>query len=247
MKLELKIHGLTVVAALALSAIWATPALATYIYDFNSDAPAGKPTYLHATGEGTQTFKSTFTDSTETTCKTLEGSGTIIGPQVETVIIAPTYKECHILTEGKELSAATVTSTGCRFDLLGKTTSTGTSGLHAAFAITCDLAEEGFNKIDIDVTVFNFPCIEVHEQSPVHGLSYSNKEEEGEGAEKSVTVSATVYGLENETVGVCEDENPEENLHKQGIYTGNILVEGENEESKPTNIWTTETKVGTGE
>jgi hypothetical protein len=238
MNLKLKVPGLVLLAAIALSAVSAGPASAKFIHDFNSDAPAGKKTSLTATGENVHTFKATFTDVNEFTCKQFSGKATMTGPQTNTITVTPQYAECDALVNGQELQT-TVDMTGCHYRLKDQTTSSGTPGVHATLTIECNIAEEAGSEIDLKVTPLKMECVKVPEQS-VHGIYYNNKE----ATNKTVTVEATIYDIKSETVRACKGEV--ENLHEGGIYTGNIHVTGKNEAGEPTDIWTTETKVDTG-
>lgn len=216
MNRKLKVLGMALFAAFAMSAVSASAASAvTHHITVTGD---GGSTGLKASSIGEQKFYPTTNQEKRIQCKKVEVNGELPVTTNLSVTVEPIYKECKAVDPALGEPSATVTTNGCHYLFTGETTEEegGTPGEHATVHLSCPEGE----AIEIHVTFLLLPCTEVGEQT-LHGVRYA----EGPNNE-DVIVEATVHGIHSTTVGACEEENPAENTHNDGKYTGNVTVQG---------------------
>ena len=245
---NLKILGLVLCTAFALSAMAAASALAVEEHEFESD---GEVTHFTAEEDnegntknehneflnGDQDFQATKGENKTLRCTDVSAKGTIEEADKKADTITATnvaYTGCFVYEteEGVTVkgSAITVNFNGCDYVFDSDTGTTGgtvTAGEHAKVDIKCPAGKH----VEILATGLKLQCIDLFEQS-VHGVKYFDHETAG-GTE-AVSIHATAYGIDSTTTGVCGSGE-----HSTGTYTGEVTVSGfsNSGHTSPTDVW----------
>jgi hypothetical protein len=209
---NLRALGLTIVAALAISAVGASTASAAPQFHFETE---------HTIITGMQITGNELTfDSGKVKCGVAKFGGTSAVFTTTTMTLTPTFENCKI-KKGEAEAEATITHNGCAFVFhLGTNTEhlTGTMGIECPdFPIEIDAPE----------------CtITVPEQGNLGTVTYKN---EGEETTRSVIFDMNLSGIHYVEHGAgCENETETTN---NGSYTGQITVTGENTLGAHRGIW----------
>jgi hypothetical protein len=205
---NLKVLGLALVAAFALSAVVASAASA----HFTSGADS---TTLTATALNEQVFVTHGTpgENTEVKCTQVSVTGGPFGTDETELTVHPTYGgTCTITVEGVGSGlTAEVKSNGCNYIF----TTTLTNNIH----IECGANES------IEVKAFILGkfrnCLDVHAQTPTTALvDYFNHTNPATG-KMDVEIESTVDGITYEKTGSCAFGTTEGN---DAEYNGNVTV-----------------------
>lgn len=208
---SIKILGLGLLAALAVSAVAAPAASANP--KFHSEF-AG----IFLTGGQTGIVANTLTtDLGEMKCNVVKFAGTQAPMTTTTMTLKPIYEECKIAGE-----KAVVTLNGCRYTFHLEEQ---TEPIEARMGIECPIGQE----LEIDTPECT---ITIPPQKPLQEVTFTN-----EGAEKtrSIIADLNVSGIHYEEHGagcVGATETTE-----NGTYTGVITVKGEDSEEHHVGIW----------
>jgi hypothetical protein len=196
---NLRILGLAFVAALALSAMAAASAFATY------DSEVATTTL-----SGSQTTTNVFTTNKGTVkCEVANFSGTQSGTEKSagiftsaTIKVHPTYEKCKAFGLN-----ATVTTTGCDYEFATAVSKAAT------VKILCEAGKEIIVNGGLGTCV-----VKVKGQSPGGTVSFTN-----EGAEKtrSILVTSGVTGIAYASSGFCGAEEA-----VNGTYEGTVTTKG---------------------
>jgi hypothetical protein len=170
---NLKVFGAVVVAMLALSAVVASAAFASYNSESESTSLTGKST-------SSQVFKTKF-GTIE--CSAGEFTGSQTGKTASSVRVHPSYTGCKALGFN-----ATVTTTGCDY-IFGSTSEVAGTGFGAAAEVTCETGK----KIHI-VAAGGLCSVDVGAQANVGNVDFMNES----GA---VGVASTANAIAYEGVG----------------------------------------------
>ena len=217
---NLKALGLAVFVVFALSAVAASAASAAND-SFKSNS-ANEKTDLTGTTEAGVIPTLTAAGFT-VECEKGTYAGTVAGNSVPSVTVHPTYDGFATKHEGKcylpALEATvTVTTHGCDYKLTGETNVSG----DAAVYIVCTSGK----RIELDVPSFGI-TLDINEQGPLYGVSYTNKNtaETGSGKE-TVTVKATVSGIKYSCTGALCFLLPGGGAGENAAYNDQVMVTG---------------------
>ena len=215
MALNLKAFGLTLIAALVMSAVAASAASAV---NHHFTGTAGDALSSESIGGG-QIFEMTTGEGKGKECKKVGiEKGTVPAGTVTSFGVVPKYDECKTFNP---TGAANVKQEGCEFVFTGNTTQGNpTGGEHANLDIVCP---EG-KSIITQVTGLKLNCNTVYPQEVKHAVRYENETTAGSG-KTHVRVKVTAHGILSKTIGICA-EAPE--THTNGSYTGDITVSAPN-------------------
>jgi hypothetical protein len=174
---NLKVLGLALVAALAMSAVAASAASAVQ----HTVVTTANPTYF----TGNQATQNIFsTPAGEVKCNTTLFTGSITGTSNSSVETTPTYSGC----EHSLVGAAPVKNEGCKYLLTGNTTEAGHEG-HGVVHVVCGAGKH----ITIELSgVFGLVnCnLTIGSQTPTKGgVNYT---QQGSGTTHDILVTATV-------------------------------------------------------
>lgn len=209
---KLRALGLMLLAALVLSALSASAASAA-THHITSSTETGL-TSLTAKADTAQAFYTTTSDaSTRLECENANLSGDFEGAETTEITVTPSYTGCKAFKEGSEF-VEQVTFNNCHYTFTGETSEDVTKNQSAKVNLTCP-----GKGPTVDVTVFNFPCIEVEPNQTLQGATYAN--DVTTGGEHSLTLEAKVHGITSVTEGVCG-----EGTHNDGLYEGKVTVTG---------------------
>jgi hypothetical protein len=208
---NLKILGIAILGALAMSAFPASAAVANPF--FHSEI---EDTRL--TGGQTGIVANVLTtDLGEMKCKVVRFKGTQVPLTTTTMTLIPNYEECKIAGEN-----ALVTLNGCRYTFHLEEQE---EPIEARMGIECPDGEE----IEIDTP----ECIiAIPPQLPLKEVTFTN---EGEETTRSIVADLNVSEIHYEETGAgCASE---EETTENGTYTGLITVRGEDSEENHVGIW----------
>jgi len=217
-----KAFGLALVAAMALGAVAASAASATY--DSHSES-----TVLEGTQVGVNEF---HTGLGTVKCKTATFEGTQSGGKeveegvwtTDSITVHPEYTKCTAFG-----LSATVNTEGCNY-VFSEATTTGENKSHSEVHIECDPGKA------IVITNFGGCTVTVPEQTPTEGLVDFENQNVENTSERDVLVTSTVKGIHYTRGGSCADEGV---THTDGEYTGEVTVKGFDTKGEPTGIWVT--------
>ena len=217
MNRKLKALGLTLMATLALSALAASGASAAG-EQFHAEVDHA---VLDASG-GLQTFTTTVG---ELTCEKVTGDATIAEKVTTTSEITAT---------GIVYSGNCKRSDGVKTDIDMKHCdylfTSEKSGTHAPVHIKCENVGE---HIAVNATILGslVACVKVPPQTPTGGgVTYDSN---GSGSSRTVTITATVTGIEYTEVGACGKNT----VANDGTYTGSVTITGTNTGGAQVGIW----------
>jgi hypothetical protein len=221
---NLKVLGLALVAAFAMSALVASAASATaWQFHSNTDNPV-----LTGSQEGTDVFT---TDSGTVRCSEANYTGSATGTTNSTIEVAPTYEGCKLLF----IINVTVDPNGCKY-LFHAETTTNTGGTPAVihYEGSVDIVCTGGNVIVVTAPGCD---ITVPAQTGLKTVTFTNL---GSGHTQEVTVdvniSNTITYIEHQTPGeTCENSGTPHTTN--GSYTGQALVTGEDASKNHIGIW----------
>jgi hypothetical protein len=204
---NLKVLGLALVAAFALSAVVASAASAHFTSSSDSAT-------LTSTALNNQIFKTTGTlgENAEVSCTAVGVTGGPFGTDETELTVHPEYGgTCTVNIEGLGLLSAEIDTAGCNYVF----TTTATNNIH----IECETGKQ------IEVTAFILgkfrKCLDVHAQTPTTALvDYHNGTNASTG-KMDVEVESTVEGITYEKTGSCAFGVTEGNDAK---YEGNATV-----------------------
>ena len=211
MMLNLKAFGLTLIAALAVSAMAASAASAV---NHHFTAGAGEALTTEAIGE--QVLEWTTGGGKGHKCKKVSiEKGTVPAGTTTSLGIVPKYDECETFGPA---GSANLKQEGCEFVFTGNTTSGNPTngGEHANINIVCPAGK----SIITQVTGLKLNCNTIYPQEVKHAVTYSNETTAGNG-KTHVRLKVTAHGILNKTIGVCTEEPV---THTNGSYTGEITV-----------------------
>lgn len=239
MRRNLKVLGLALVAAFALSAI-ASGSASAEIATFTSGSPW---TTLTATALNTQTFTA---GTRAVKCESVVADNASMGEDQSTITVEPTYgktvkseefteaetneTECEIETPTAKFKAMVHTN-GCHY----KFTAGGT--VDGSVHIECPVGKE--IEVTIDILGKFRPCLDIPAQTPTTPtVTYTNETYLDE--EKNVwdvKVTSHVEGVKYTETGVCGTE-----VKNNANYTGEVTVKGFNTAGTPVDVtWDKET------
>ena len=249
---NIKMLGLLVVAALALSAVIASAAQAeTGTYTAGLTPSTHTTSTLTGEQEGTSEWNHFVAFGQQITCENqgVHYHGTISGGVATQVTITPTYADCT--AEGLP---ETVTMNGCDYIFTRPVTDTGK--MTAKADLTCPAGK----SIDIEVFLFGTPTgshttkvctIKVFATGPEteeggvkhtvqelggHVTYTPGKRKVGEKEYDDMTVDATITGISAEESSTCGSAKTEE-----AQFTSTVTLFGEEEVSNnPHDIWISE-------
>lgn len=137
---NLKVLGLALVAAMALSAVVASAASAAAAKFTADTVPAGTTATVKGEQSGVNTF--TLTSGLTLTCAvaTAEGPAVTKGPESTEVSLTPKYETCHVVVAGLT-KAVTVTVNGCTYEF-NATKNTGGKPFGADLTIKCPAGKQ---------------------------------------------------------------------------------------------------------
>jgi hypothetical protein len=212
MKRNLKVPGLAMMVAVALSAVVASGASAHFTFG------AGSAT-LTATVLNNQIFRTTGTpgENSEASCTAIGVGSATFGTEEAELTAHPEYGgTCTITIESIFAGvAAQVITKGCNYIF----TTTATDNFH----IEC---EEGKQ---IEITAFILgkfrPCLDIHAQTPTTALVDYHNGTNAATTKMDIEVEWTVTGITYEKTGSCAKGVIEGNDAK---YTGNFTVTAHN-------------------
>ncbi|HEX2097323.1 MAG TPA: hypothetical protein VHF50_08150 [Solirubrobacterales bacterium] len=209
----LKVLGLALVAALAMSVTAASSASATN-FKFHSE---GTSTVL--TGSQHAQNDVFTTDGGTVSCSNATYSGTQSGATVESVEVTPTYSGCTAFG----FINVPIHVNGCKYKF-----GTSTTNYQGAVHVVC-----GSKPIEITAPGCT---VTVGTQTPDGNATYTNV---GSGTTREVTVDVNLSGIdytEHDTFeGGCE--GPTGTLKTNGTYKGAALVTGETSKKAHLGIW----------
>jgi hypothetical protein len=223
---SIKVFGLVLVAALAMSAVVASAASAFYDSEVETTTLSGK-----------QGVENEFTTDVGTVkCKTATFSGTQKGAKVEggftaeMINVTPTYSECNLAGQ-----AVSVTTTGCEytFDPL-ETLETADKTKHIISKATV-LCETGKEIIIKDKA--GLGCeVKVKAQMTGGRVKLTNA---GAGKTRTVLVTAEVTGISYSWTAGCPNAAKKAGSNTNGTYSGTVSTEGKNAAKEQVGIWVT--------
>jgi hypothetical protein len=203
---NLKVLGLALVAALAMSALAASAASATYSFGA-PNAPTD--------GTGSQIGTNIFTTGAGTVeCTSATFSGTQGSESSSDVTISPHYTGCTAFT----IVGTHVKMNGCTYTFTTPTVDLGGGEFTGESPhVICT----GENQIEITPTGFfgSICTVKIPGQTPTSGhVIYKN---EGEGTTRVVKVTATVGGIHfTSSGGICGSSGT------NGSYEGSVTLRG---------------------
>jgi hypothetical protein len=209
MKRNLKVFGLALVMAAALSAVVASAASAHFT--FGADA-----TTLTASATNNQVFFETTGTPGENavvSCTAIGVTGGPFGTEESELTVHPIYGgTCTVNIEGLGNLTAEILTTGCNYIF---TTSVTSENIH----IECETGKQ------IELTAFILgkfrKCLDFHAQTPtVPVLHYYNQTDPATG-KMDIEIESTVSGITYEKTGSCAFGTTEGN---DARYTGNVTV-----------------------
>ena len=207
---KLKVLGLALGAVFALSATMASGASAVDTFTVEGGGTAV------VTGESANNIFEITGNGFKIECAVSRFAGTVSNGAA-TATIFPTYYQTTPGTKcPTTLGNALVKMNGCDYDLTGSTTGSD-GGTDATVSITCS----GTNKIEIQGPL---GCtVSIPAQTPTSGgVTYTN---EGAGATRAVTVTATSTGITYTATNACTLVKI--NTHgNDANYTGTVTVKG---------------------
>jgi hypothetical protein len=208
---SIKVLGLGLLAALALSAAAASTASANPT--FHSEF-AG----IFLTGGQTGVVANVLTtDLGEMKCKIARFNGSQGPMTTTTMTLTPNYEECKVGNQN-----ALVTLNGCRYTFHLEEQ---TEPVEARMGIECPTGEE----IEIDTPECT---ITVPPQNPLKEVTFTN---EGAGTTRAVIADLNVGGIHYTEHGLgCAGATV---TTENGTYTGVITVKGEDSEEHHVGIW----------
>jgi hypothetical protein len=218
---SIKALGLVLVAALAMSAVVASAALAS----FDSES---KETTL----EGTQGVENVFTsDVGNVKCKTVTFSGTQIGVEKEAKVftaelieLEPTYSECNLSGQ-----AVSVTTNKCKTTYHpAETLVTKSPEVKHLISKVTTKCPPGFKKVIKDKA--GLGCeITIGEQNPTGRVKFTN---EGTGTSREVLVTNEVTGIAYEWTKGCPNAKEKAGSNTNGTISGTKKIKGRNPATK---------------
>jgi hypothetical protein len=207
MNQKLKALGLAFAAALVLTAVMASTAMAHPGFTSEVENPT-----LHGVQEGNHEFKA-GEGFGAITCSTATFSGTGEGTHPTSVTVSPTYSGCK--------------------DSFGRTVHVVTNSLHYIFTVDGTDAE-GTPKgsvhvtghIELTITTGGTHCtVTISAEQTLNGITYHTTKVEPTPTHK-IRVTTNASGVKSTTSGgffVCGIANGE---HTEGTYTGTTIMEG---------------------
>jgi hypothetical protein len=220
MKRNLKVFGLAMMVAVALSAVVASAASAHF-------TSSSDTTTLTALGLSIQLFATTGTagENSEVQCTEVEVSGGTFGTEATELTIHPIYTHgiCTVSIEGLGSLGAEVITNGCNYVL---TTATA-ENIH----IECETGKQ------IEVTAFILgkfrKCLDIHAQTPTTALvDYYNGTNSDTG-KMDFDIEFTTSGITYEKTGSCAFGTIESN---DGYYGGNVRLTGHDPGFGPVDV-----------
>ena len=210
---KLKVLGLALGAVFALSATMASGASAVDIFTVEN----GGVNTAVLTGESANNLFKITGAGFEIKCGVSRFAGTVTNG-ASTATIFPTYYQTTPGTKcPTTLGNALVKMNGCDYDLTGSTTGSDGGSADATVSITCTSP----NVIEIQGPL---GCtVSIPQQTPTSGgVTYAN---EGAGATRAVTVTATSTGITYTATNACTLVGI--NTHgNDADYTGTVTVKG---------------------
>jgi hypothetical protein len=196
---SLKVMGLTLVVALAVTAAAATAASAA---EFKSEASS---TFIHGVQEGENVFT---VNSRTVKCEEAVFTGSQTGTTATTLLIHPSYNKCTAFG-----LPSTVTTTGCNYRF---NQPTGTGPFSGSVNIVCETGKK------IEINVGSGTClVTVAEQGPLSSVTYTNA---GSGSTSSVKVTAGVSSITSTVSGsllACGTSGS-----RPATYEGSVITKG---------------------
>jgi hypothetical protein len=230
---NLKALGLTLVAALALSAVAAQAAsAATDTIKSGSKSGTTFLTAEAASGEaGDQVVETTTGEHKSIICGKINFKTSFSGSSVSEFTAEPVYSECWWwktkeggtttkTADTEKLSSAFFNTQGCHFNFATETTKGNlTGGEHALLKIK---NKENCEHLSTTVTALKIPCFEVPTEQQSHGIRYENL---GTSPE-TLKVKITAHGLESTTVNstACPTKSGENETHNNTSYVGDLVL-----------------------
>ena len=224
---NLKVLGLALVAAFAMSAMVASAASATD-YWFKS---ANSWTVLTGSQVGSDQFT---TNSGTVTCSTTSYTGSQSGTTATTVSLTPTYSGCQISGV-----SATIHTNGCFYEFHTHTKTAGTpTPYHVTTTIRCPTTTSPSHKthqIEITVGKPTVKCtIDVPEQTIATGVTLTN--EAGTPTDIKADISIATGITYSETTGTGAGACTTNDDATNGAYTGVATIKGEDTSASPVAI-----------
>jgi len=223
MNRKLKALGLALFAAFALSAMTASGASAAE--EFHSSEAH---TILDVTQDGTEgsiTGQQIFeTTVGKLSCTGVEASVTLTAKTLSEITAVPTYTKCNKIENGAEGLVTHVKFTSCDYLFTSKK-----SGTHSQVHIQCSTPGD---HIHVNATFLGseVQCVTIPPQTPTGGgVTYHPV---GSAPKRTLTIEATVTGIEYTEKGICGSA-----VANNGIYNGNVLVQGTNTNNEEIDIW----------
>jgi hypothetical protein len=221
MNRKLKALGLALCATFALSVVAASAASAATDH-IRSSSKTGS-TFLAAKSLGNQDFfleTSGDPNGDRVRCANVGVTGSLPANTVSEATVTPAYSTCTARKGTSEFEAV-VTTNECHYLFTGETTHTvgETEGEHATVHIICP---EGSPGIQVQVTGVKLQCIDVPGGQTLHGVRYLNDTVNT----NAIILKATVHGIKSTTTGACG-----EGTHEDGVYTGEVTVQGYEDEA----------------
>jgi hypothetical protein len=226
---NVKILGLALVAAFALSAVVASAASANANYWFTSDAATGATTILK--GEQSEPNGDRFVvDGGTVRCETTHYTGTTVGPTVTTLTLSAEYSGCKF-----GAFSATVTMGSCHYLIHTDTNGDTTNGSYDTIStITCTSG-------DITVTVTSAGTTKCILHVPAQNLGTGLVGTTGTTAGNihditaHINFSTITYTQTGGTgLGACPNLGSTETHN--GLYEGTPTLTGFNADGQPTDI-----------
>lgn len=215
---NLKVLGLSLVAAFAMSAVAASSAWATFPFT----SPEGAVDLT-----GSQTTQNIFkTAAGEVKCSIANFSGTNTLTSSSEQTITPSYEGCEAFGE-----EADVKLNGCDYLFTTPTSKVGDVYSGPPPHVICP----GAAQIEITVTALgsSICTVTVEPQTPTSGsVDYTN---EGTGTTRDIKVTSTVEGIhytvdypgiEGALCGTSKNLKGEKITHTDGKYTGAVTLKG---------------------
>ncbi len=202
----LKMLGLAMMAALALSAVAASAA--------SADLFEGEEAALDVTGQNTNGVNAILTvpgTSVKSECEVSKYSGTATNKSTS-ITVHPTYSNAGGANCDLEpVGSAPVVTTGCNYII-----SSITSGGHAGVQIECS----GSSKIEIQGPGCT---VKIGSQTPDGGVVFDNQ---GTGSTRDVEVTATVTGIDYTSSGFLCGLVGVPSSGTNATYTDSVTVKG---------------------
>jgi len=201
-----KAIGLTLVAAVAMTALSASAASAA---EFRHQGEENSKVIANNVGEGNHVFTAGLIGSISCSTATFTGTEYLPSPQA-TITVIPAYSGCTFLG----VANVKVNMEGCEYRF---NTPTGTGPFTGSVTILCPVGK----KINFEASGCK---VEVGEQT-VSSVSFTNLAT----SPKSVTVKSNVTGITYTGSALCPGAT---GTHSDGTYSGSAISKAETKETK---------------